>query len=362
MGIAVDDPFEIQGDPAMPVLLRAIDPNAVYPHLKNCLTQFCGKNICIELLAIRVQQYRPGHDCTVEYDVAVESSGRYLERIVLVGRTKAGMMETLNYQILRSFWRGGFDVNHPDQICVPEPVGLVPPLQMWFQRKVNGTPVGILLGGPDGISIARRIAEALSKVHKMNIPNYGCHTLVDELRLAHQRVDVLSKQKPHWKVRLQQIRRFAEEIVPPTHRVQLRGIHRDFDLDHVLMDGPKLYLVGFERYCKGDPSLDAANFLAHLTMQSFRQFGDASRLLIVQESLQERFLELEGSWNRASLETYKMLRLIRQVYVAARDCDEDSMAEGVMDSYLERSCVPEIQKSAPQTQSSWQSRYAAALS
>lgn len=336
MGIAVKDPFEIRGDTAMPFLLKAIDPSTVYPHLKACLMQFYGKNINTELGAIRVRRYEAGHYCSVEYDLAVESCGHLIEELTIIGKMKSGTLDTLNYQILRALWKGGFDVSHIDQICVPEPVGLIPQLQMWLHRKAPGVRVKTLLHGAEGIALSRRIAEALNKLHRMNVTCYGCHTLVDELRLLHQRLASLSTLKPEWENRLKQIRTSAEQIASSIPRTQLRGIHRDFDLNHLLVDGSRMYLIGFERYCKGDPALDAGNFLAHLTEHGFRHSEEGNALLAMQKTLEERFFELAGSWNRPAVEAYKMLRLIRQIYVASQLNQENIETEGLMDAYLDR--------------------------
>ena len=117
----------------------ALNPLAAEPYLKKCLTQYYGKNIWAELRSIRVVGDTP-EGYAVEYDMWVRTSATTAEDITLVGRSKGQRLETLHFLLLKSLWKAGFDDQSADRVCVPEPVGIIPELQMWFHRKHAGVP------------------------------------------------------------------------------------------------------------------------------------------------------------------------------------------------------------------------------
>src|SRR5207245_10137095 len=93
--------------------------------------------ICsVQLRTIRVTRYKPGRRCVIEYEVGVERPDGSPEAVVLVGKVMAHRYGKSGYRLLDAFWRAGFQSGSPDGISVPEPVGHVPKLQMWLQRKV----------------------------------------------------------------------------------------------------------------------------------------------------------------------------------------------------------------------------------
>src|SRR5262249_58448296 len=93
----------------------------------------------------------------------------------------------------------------PDGISVPEPLGVVPRFQMWFQRKVAGETATRLLAGSDGIELAHRIAAAIHKLHQVNIPAKRRHGMADELRILHECLAKVTAIKPEWNKRLERV-------------------------------------------------------------------------------------------------------------------------------------------------------------
>src|SRR5260221_264135 len=77
-------------------------------------------------------------------------------------------------------WIAGFDSASADGISVPEPIGVIPRFRMWFQRKVPGETATRLLGGSDGVELAQRIAAAIHKLHRANVPTERQHGMADE--------------------------------------------------------------------------------------------------------------------------------------------------------------------------------------
>src|ERR1041384_6961558 len=142
---------------------------------------------------------------------------------------------------------------------------------MWLQRKAPGQDSTVVLARPDGEKVARRIAEAIHKLHRANVKPDRSHTLNDELRILHEKLPLVSEAKPQLREKIVQILaacdRLAASLNPPTPC----GIHRDFYPAQVLVDGPRICLLDFDLYCLGDPALDIGNFIGHLTELGLRQ-------------------------------------------------------------------------------------------
>ena len=52
------------------------------------------------------------------------------------------------------------------------------------------------LAGANGLAVARRLAEAAHKLHVVDVPARREHTVADELRILHERLDALAAQRP----------------------------------------------------------------------------------------------------------------------------------------------------------------------
>src|SRR5438093_13000063 len=110
--------------------------------------------------------------------------------------------------------------------------------------------------------------------------------------------------QPQWAQRLDHLLVSCDRLRASVPSPSPCGIHRDFYADHVIVDGPRLYLLDFDLFCEGDPALDIGNFRGHLIEQSLRTLGSAEALAEVEHALVERFVELSGDAVRASLSAY----------------------------------------------------------
>lgn len=314
--IRVIDPFGVAGDLEMRTLALAINPVEVERQFEYCLPRLAGENGFIRLQEIRVRRYKPGRRCVIEYKVRVERSGFPLEVVVLIGKVRRRRTGKRSYQLLELLWNAGFRSNSQDGISVPEPIGIVPEFQMWLQRKAPGMPATDLLVLPDGVLLARRIAQAAHKLHMAGVPTLRRHTIVDELQILHKHLLVVAERHPCWSVRIRRLLEACDCLGAALPKPTPQGIHRDFYSDQVIVDGERLYLIDFDLYCEGDPGLDIGNFLGHITEQSLRMYGDTNVLTDRERAMQERFVELSGESTRAAVEVYQTLTLVRHIYLS----------------------------------------------
>ena len=166
------------------------------------------------------------------------------------------------------------------------------------------------------MTLARRIAEAVHKLHQARVPTDRRHTIADELRILRGCLPTVARLETRWAERIERLLDACGRLGAATPDPILRGIHRDFYADQVIVDGPRLYLLDFDLYCEGDPALDVGNFLGHVTEQSLRTQGCPGALVEVERGMEERFVELSGEATRPSLRAYAMLTLVRHVYLS----------------------------------------------
>ena len=300
--VYVNDPFNAVTDSSMPTLVLALDPLAARPEFKRRLPRLSGENGQLRLKAIRVIRHKPSRRCVVEYDVRVQRPDLPAETVTIIGKTRARRFGKEGYRVLEHFWKAGFDSASSDGISVPEPIGVIPRFQMWFQRKVSGETATALLAGPDGVELARQIAAAIHKLHQTRIPTERRHGMADELRILHDCLAKVIALKPDWKDRLEGVMAACDSLGASVPSPRVCGIHRDFYPAQVVVERrhdstgannhspPRIYLIDFDLYCLGDPALDIGNFIGHMIEQSLRELGDAHAWAKQEQALEETFL------------------------------------------------------------------------
>ncbi|WP_088889702.1 phosphotransferase [Leptolyngbya ohadii] len=317
----------------MPWLIRAIDPLFVQQQFDQCLP-FALKQA--QLCEVRVIRYKPGRRCLIEYDVKVNDAANHTaidsdsQTITLIGKVRAKGIDTNSYQLQQALWNTGFSEKSEDDISVPEPIAIIPNLQMWLQQKVPGTIATHLLPQPGGIALAQRIAEAVHKLHSANIPPRRRHTMTDELNILRDRLTQVMQQYPQWETRLERLLDACYRLGAATPKPNSCGIHRDFYPDQIIVSGSRLYLLDLDLYCEGDPSLDIGNFIGHLIEQGIRTFGNADALQDRSIALEETFVQLSGTATRAAIRAYTALTLVRHIFLSQQFVERRPFTEQIL--------------------------------
>lgn len=313
--VSVTDPFGVKADAALPTIAAAINPRRAAEEFKHSLPRLSG-NGRLKLKAIRVVRHKSGKRCVVEYDAKLKRRRAAEEDVTVIGKVRAKRSGNEGFRQLEMIWNAGFDAASADNISVPEPLGVISDLKMWFQRKVSGEVATKLISGPDGAALARRIAQAIHKLHRANLPTDRAHTMADELRILRGCMEKVSASRPELASRISRLMAACERLGASVPEPEPCGIHRDFYPAQVIVDGPRLWLIDFDLFCLGDPGLDAGNFLGHVTEQALRERGDADALAEVEQTLEEKFVELHGEQVRASVRAYATLTVARHIYLS----------------------------------------------
>jgi hypothetical protein len=310
----------IERDVEMPTLGAALDPAEVQRALAEAVPALAAE-ARLPLPSIHVVTYRPGRRCVIEYDLA---SARGTTTILgtICGRGCAG----LEHARLATLWGSGFSDRAADGISVPEPLGTIPRLAMWLQRKVPGRRPDPL-SGAEGASVGVRVADAIRKLQATPIPEGPPHTMEDELVRVAIALDQVAALRPD-------LRHPASRLLDACARAAawLRapgwcGAHRALDADHVRVDGSRLYLLGFEQYGSADPGFDAACFAADAIVEALRAHGVADAAATVERTLEDRLATLAGDAVRPAIRLYTALKLVRRAETSARMEPRSPLAE-----------------------------------
>jgi hypothetical protein len=269
----------------------------------------------------------------VEYELEPEGGG---ESVTVIGKVRARGTDRATDAVLRALRSAGLSEDAFDGVCVPEPLGVIPEFRMTLQRKVPGVCVAPLLPVGWGAELARRVAEAAHRVHTAGVPSDRSHALGDELRILRERLSTLGTERPEWAARLDRLLEACTRLAGRVTPTEPCGIHRDYYADQLLTDGPRLYVLDFDLYARGDPSLDIGNFIGHLTEQSLRSVGRPDGLADREAWVEERFLQLAGAKRRMSVRAYAMLTLARHISISTKFPDRRAFTERLLDLCEER--------------------------
>ncbi len=247
MNCAVEDPFGLAADPALPGVAVALDPR----YMARRLAELGGALAGSTLESIRVTRHKPGKRCIIEYALR-DAAG---EGFALLAKLRSNGDAVKGVRVIEAFRRAGFDESAADGIGVAEPVACFADIGMWLQRKIDGQMASDLMataGVPTARRIAARIAEAACKIHWAGVETRRAHGIDDELRILDVRLGRLAVERRALARRL--VRLLAacarRSATVPVRRAC--GIHRDYYADQIIVAGERLYVIDFDLYCLGE--------------------------------------------------------------------------------------------------------------
>ncbi len=310
--IIVDDSPDLASEPGWSFLRPALDPSEARRCLEPHLTQLGA--VHAQLRGIRVTRHKPGRRCIVEYEFDA-GAGSHEQSLVLLGKSRIKGVNANAQLALESLWNAGFNPAS-GSVCVPQPLGSVPAWRMTLQRKVAGVPAGERLAKREGALVAARIAEAIHALHTRGTPPARHHTVDDELRILRERLSRVDRAAGAG--RIERLLDRCERLAARVPRCEPRPIHRDFYPAHVLVEGNRLWLIDFDLYCAGDPSLDAGNFLAHMIEERLRRDGCAEGPSEAESAFESRYAQLAGRRVLPAIRAYTTLSLVRHVHLSTQ--------------------------------------------
>lgn len=321
MMVTINGGFGVIQDPKMPFLAKALEPERVHRVFTELLQVEKDQ---LQVRSIEVRRHKPARRCLIEYTLEGPTP------VVLMAKFRARGLDETTYLLNQALWAAGFRDTSDDGVSIPEPMGCVPGLRMWCQRKVSGRSATELLSGPHGVSLCRKIAQAVHKLHRSEVLVTREHTVVDELNILRERLTDLAGRRSAWKQRLLRLLGACDELANSLPVTTDSVIHRDFYPDQVIVDGERIYLLDLDLCCKGDPALDAGNFIGHLIEQGLRT-NNAGAFDAQASAFEEAFVALAGEVTRSAVESYTTLTLARHVYISTLFPERQQYSERILE-------------------------------
>lgn len=299
-------------DPALPLLAAALDPAQATAAMASS-KHF--RRAVVQVETVQLRRLKPGKRAVLDYTLTITWPDGRTETLAAIGKMRAGRPPRTAYQRAKAVWTSGFDASSADGVSVPEPLGTVPALGLWLQRRVEGRLATDLLTTSDGVAVAARVADAAVKLHRAGVPTERTHTPADELAILLRVLGDVATRRPELAARVHRLidacARLAGTLDGPT-----TGIHRDFYADQVIVDGPRLYVIDFDLYCEGHAALDLGNFAGHLAEHAVRFPAVRPPLAAAEAALEARYVQHAGEPARQPLRIYTALTLARHVYLS----------------------------------------------
>jgi aminoglycoside phosphotransferase (APT) family kinase protein len=308
----VIDPYTISDDSRMSFLQKALEPSLMARRLQACLDKD------VHLKRIEVKRHKPERRCLIAYTC---------DSFTVLGKARAKGLDKRSYETQAYLYEAG--------LAVPQALGVIPELNMWLQKTVPGQPLTSLLHTNDAQDLIKKTATALYKLHHLSPATHRQHTTHDELSILRDRLERVIHLKPSWTDRIKTVMQACETLASTLPSYTVRGIHRDFYADQVLVHGSKIYLLDFDLYALGDPALDVGNFLGHLTELGLR-LGNPKRFLKLENVFESSYLEKNSEVSSQAVQSYKTLTLARHIFISSQFEARKAFTEKVLELCEER--------------------------
>jgi len=252
-------------DRDLPSLPAATDGRAVAPILESRLSGRTG-GCRVRAVEVELLRYKPGRKCLLRYDITWASAEPARCPTLVYARVARRSKFDRSRDVLPVLHAAATGL----LFRMPEPLGVVPELDMTLFGHVPGMRLFMLARAEDFPALSARCGLGLAEFHALPI------TFADERDTAAKVASIIvSASEFSWLVPAEQTRitGLRDELVarleslPPSRP---RPIHGDFHGDNVLIDGARLALVDLEDCAMGDPADDVGSNWAQLTWHTIK--------------------------------------------------------------------------------------------
>ncbi|MDH5327896.1 MAG: aminoglycoside phosphotransferase family protein [Gammaproteobacteria bacterium] len=301
-------------DAALPCINLALNGRYMETKLEPLLRPH-SQNAPLRVAQTHIIRHKPGRRCLLQYQITLTDDRGDPVHLCIMGKVRAKGADRKTYKLNSALWENGFGESSDDGLMVPQPIGLIPDLNMWLYHKVEASSVGESLDSNDNHTQSR-IATLIHKLHHCGQTPRKTHNISDELAILRSRMDTLCKDFPHWAERINRLFCACQELAQNIPDSIPRCIHRDFYFDQVLVSAKKqLALIDLDLCSQGDPALDLGNYIAHLMEYALRIRGDINALSSACLAFERAYVQL-SPLPKETIDAYVSLSLARLVQIS----------------------------------------------
>jgi|SRR5262245_33958619 len=234
----------------------ANDPRFMQGVLATLLGEPAIAAVEVEIIRRRKRRY------VLRYRVRYGNSSR--KETTFIGKVYKSDRGAPVNALMQRLWQTGFDRAAEDQIAIPEVVAYLPDLSLILQEEVGGRPVGEYLATPQAEYAVRRMARAVSKLHRTPLRVGEPYLLEDYLRRCHPTHEVLGMRVPEVSSAIDEIVQESRRLLATYRECKPAVMHGDFHMAQVHVGAERTWMIDFDACATGDPAADLGNVLVFL--------------------------------------------------------------------------------------------------
>jgi hypothetical protein len=250
----------------LPTLVDATDPERVADVLNTLLPASPGAVTAVDLVGLRLSR-----GCLLRY--RFERSGS----AAIYGKINHSAVGAAVPEVLSALGRDAITATG-DYVVFPRWLGHARELDMSFMSELRGERPDLDVDSERerAVDAAALIAATL---HRSRLMAGSAHTLQDEINRAGQAVNRLAHDAPDLAAQLTSL---LAAVAAAGRRGQPHPTvlsHGSFAPSQLMLDGPRMGVLDFDRVCAAEPAFDLGRFLAALGVTLGRQGNGSADVL-----------------------------------------------------------------------------------
>lgn len=215
---------------------------------------------------------------------------------------------------------------------VPAMLGILPEAQIWLQARVDGRLLTDLLARSGEIAPLEATGRALARLHRLSPGRSDppCWSMADEIAVLTDALGRAAHARPDLAATLgalsADLAARARDLPPGP----VTGIHRDFYPDQVIVSPARLWLVDLDLFSLGDPTIDIANFVAHLRELGLRRWGEPRALAPQEDAFLAGYAAVAPLPDPARLDLLTTISLARHLWISIRIPERRHVTDAVV--------------------------------
>lgn len=319
---------EITSDPKLAFLEEAFEPVTATKRLREYLPELETLLGRFAVNQVYLRRHKRGRRCLLEFELATDQG-----LVSILGKASARKLDRRAFKTARRLFKN-YDFRKPnkDHVFVPRPIGCCDPWQMWFQLKVDAISAGELMQRESLEQFTSQIAASISKLHCSGFKTNREHSVACEMSILGKRLAFVAAASPELADKINRVLRNCEHIAGSIVAPELSSIHRDFYQDQILFAENQTWLVDLDLVAMGNPALDVGNFVAHLTEDGIRNYGDSNYWINVEADIVRQYCRLNPNCPQFDIEAFKAISLARHISISHSMVDRQFATEMIVEN------------------------------
>ena len=305
-------------DPALTGLAAATDKERMMSLLERHLRECREDGWRPAALDYEVMRYKPGHLCTLKYNVRLEHPQQpaALTR-ELFGKVFRDDRWQHCYALLEATWQAACASD--GAWCAARPVASVPEWRFVLQESVTGRQFRDVVADlpdqalePQLSEAERRVRAVATAIRAMQLAPIALGPRCDFVELLESQESNLAYLRQCQPVLAEELTRLRKELAKVERAIPIQPLvfaHGDLAHGNILLDGESVGIIDFDKAGQAEPAYDVAYFLTHLSSFGIRHPERQHHVARLSEAFRSAYLAMAPEVSPQRLALYEALDL-----------------------------------------------------